>query len=95
MANVNNKYTKNIQASWRFVNRLVKCSKSKIETLIDGSGNNFSCHVGKVQILISHYEKLGTHLATQYFDGSWKKEVSDSVKILKFYLFVVHIVMEF
>ena len=41
MANVNMNYRKTINIFWKFVNGLVKSSKSRIETLIGGSGNSF------------------------------------------------------
>ena len=57
MANVNKYYRNNIKPFWKFVNGSVKSSKNtcSIETLIDGSGNSFSGHAGKVKILKSHY----------------------------------------
>ena len=45
MIKVNNKYSKNIKALWKFVNGSIKSSvKNRIETLTDGSGNSFSSH---------------------------------------------------
>ena len=72
MANVNNNYRKNIKVLWKFVNRSIKSSKSKIEELIDGSGN--TSHARKVKIFKSHYEKLGSKLDAQSFADSWKEE---------------------
>ena len=80
MANVNNNYRKNIKAFWKFVNGSVKSNKNRIESLIDGSGNSFYSHTGKLKILKAHYEKLGSELGTNSFDDSWKEEVSNSVK---------------
>ena len=60
MANVNSNYRKNIKDFWKFVNWSIKCSKNRIETLIDASGNSFSSHAGKVKILEPHYEKIGS-----------------------------------
>ena len=91
MDNANNNYRKNIKAFWKFVNESVKSSKNRIEALIDGSGNSFSSHAGKVKILKSHYEKLGSKLDTQSFDDSWKEEVSNSVNYLRPFVFVIHI----
>ena len=61
----------------------VKSSKNRIEPLIDGSGNSFSSHMGKVIILKAHYEKLGSELDTHSFNDSCKEEVSNSVKLFK------------
>ena len=84
MAKVNNNYRKNIKAFWKFVNGSIKSSvKNRIETLTDGSGNSFSSHAGKVKILKSHYEKLGSELDMKSFDDSWKEEVSNSVKLFE------------
>ena len=52
------------------MNGPVKYSKNRIETLIDNSGNIFSSHAGKVNILKSHYQKLGSELHTQSSDDS-------------------------
>ena len=81
MANVNNNYRKNIKAFWKFVNGSIKSSvKNRIETLTDGRGNSFSSHTGKVKILKTHYEKLGSELDAKSFDDSWKEKVSNSIK---------------
>ena len=61
----------------------MKSSKNRIESLIDGSGNSFYSHAGKVKILKAHYEKLGSELGTHSFDDSWKEEVSNSVKLFE------------
>ena len=58
MVNVTNNYSKNIQAFWKFVNGSIKSSKNRIETSIDGSGNSFSSHAGKLKVSKSHYEKI-------------------------------------
>ena len=57
--------------------------KNRIETLTDGRGNSFSSHVGKVKILKSHNEKLGSELDMKSFDDSWKEKISNSVKHFK------------
>ena len=73
MANVNNNYRNNIKPFWKFVNGSIKFNaKKKIEMLTDGSGNSFSSCAGKVNILKSHYMKLGSELDVQSFDDSWK-----------------------
>ena len=41
MTNIKNNYRKNTKAFWKFVNGLVKSSKDRVDTLIDGSGNRF------------------------------------------------------
>ena len=64
MVNENANCRKNIKAFWKFVNGLVKSSKEWVESLIDGNGISFSSHAGKVKILKSHYEKLGSELDT-------------------------------
>ena len=81
---MNKNYRKNIKAFWKFVNGSIKSSsKNRIETLKDSSGNSFTSHAGKVKILKSHYEKLGSELDMQSFDDSWKEEVSNSVKLFE------------
>ena len=75
MAKVNNNYRKNIKTFWKFVNGSVKSSvKNRIETWTDHGGNSFSSHAGKIKILKSYYEKLGSVLDMKSFDDSWKEE---------------------
>ena len=63
MPKVDNNDRKNIKAFVKFMNGWIKFSvKNRIETLTDSSGSSFSSHVGKVKILKSHYEKLGSEL---------------------------------
>ena len=38
---------------------------------------------GKVNILKSHHEKLGSELDMKSFDGSWTEKVSNSLNIFK------------
>ena len=57
--------------------------KNRVETLINSSSNCFSSHAGKVKILRSHCEKLCSELDTQYFDDSWKEEVSNLVQLFE------------
>ena len=38
---------------------------------------------GKVKILKSYYEKLGSELDMKSFDDSWKDKVSKSVKVFE------------
>ena len=83
MANVNSNYRKNVKAFWKFVSGSIKSNKNRIETLVDSSGNRCSSHAGKVKILKSHYEKLGSELDIQSFDDSWKEEVARSVKLFE------------
>ena len=94
MVNVNNNYRKNIKAFWKFVNGSVKSSQNRIESLIDGSGNSFSSHAGKVKILKAHYEKLSSELDTYPCDDSRKEEISSSVKFNGAMSFMIHIQME-
>ena len=51
--------------------------------MIDSSGNSSSSHAGKVKILKTHYEKLGSELHMKSFDDSWKEKVSNSVKLFE------------
>ena len=83
MANVNSNYRKNIKGFWKFVSGSAKSNKNRIETLVDDNGNAFSSHAGKVKILKSHHEKLGSELHTQSFDDSWKEEVPRSLKLFE------------
>ena len=46
----------------------------------DGRDSSISSHAGKVTILKSHYEKLGSGLDKQSFEDSWKEEVTTSIK---------------
>ena len=62
MANVNKNSRKNVKAFWKFVNGSVKSSKTRIESLNNKQWQQFSSHAGKVKILKSHYEKLGSEL---------------------------------
>ena len=69
--------------------------QNKTEKLTDDSGcSSVSSHVGKVKVLKSRCTKLGTELDAKCFNGSWKEEVSNSVKILKLCLFEILIPME-
>ena len=80
MAKLNNNYRKNIKDFWKFVNGWIKSSvKNSFETLTDSSGNSFSSYGGRVKILKSHYEKLGSELVMKSFLDSWN---SDSNGIL-------------
>ena len=81
MTNVNKDYKKNAKAFWKFVNSHIKSNgKSRIEALNDGRGNCVSNHEGKLKILKSHNEKLGSELHNKTFNDSWKDEVCKSIK---------------
>ena len=51
--------------------------------MADGSGSSFSSHAGKVKILKSHSEELGSVLDMQSFNDAWKEEVSNSMKLFE------------
>ena len=51
--------------------------------MTDGSGNSFSSHAGKVQVLKLHYMKLGSELDVKSFNDSLKVEVANSVKLFE------------
>ena len=84
MSKVNNNYRQNIEAFRRFVNWSIKSSaKNRIEALTASSDNSPSSHAGKVKILESHYEKLGSELDMKLFGDSWKEKVSNSGNLLE------------
>ena len=51
MVDVHNNYRISINSFWKFVTGLVRSSKNRTETLIDGDGNRNSSHAGKFKVL--------------------------------------------
>ena len=67
-----------------FVNESIKSSvKNRIKILTDGSGSSFYSHTGKVKILESQYEKLGSELDMKSSDNWWKEELCNSVRLFE------------
>ena len=68
---------------WAFVSRRSKGKKKNIASLKNESGISVTSMREKLQILQSHYERLGKVSEGSDFDDDWKEEVEDRVNNCK------------
>ena len=68
---------------WAFVSGRSKGKKKNIAPLKNKGGISVTSMRGKLQILRSHYERLGKVSEGSDFDDNWKEEVEDRVNNCK------------
>ena len=61
---------------WSFVGRR---TKGGVEALRNDSGVSVTSTKGKLKVLQSHYQRLGSCSVDDAFDGNWKQEVDSKV----------------
>ena len=64
---------------WSFVGRRTKGRKGGVEALRNDSGVSVTSTKGKLKVLQSHYQHLGSCSVDDAFDGNWKQEVDSEV----------------
>ena len=64
---------------WSFVGRRTKCKNKTISSLKSEAGISVSSTKGKLQILLQHYQLLGTSAVDSAFDDEWKLVVEEKV----------------
>ena len=64
---------------WSFVGRRTKGRKGGVEALRNDSGVSVTSTKGKLKVLQSHYQRLGSCSVDDAFDGNWKQEVDSEV----------------
>ena len=62
-----------------FVGRRTKGRKGGVEALRNDSGVSVTSTKGKLKVLQSHYQHLGSCSVDDAFDGNWKQEVDSKV----------------
>ena len=65
---------------WAFVGRRTKGRKGGITVLRSDAGVSVSSTKGKLNILQSHYERLGSSSVEAAFDDDWREEVENIVR---------------
>ena len=71
----NSDFEGNKKEFWAFVGRRTKGRKGGISALKSDTGVSVSSTKGKLDILQSHYERLGSTSVEAAFDDDWKEEV--------------------
>ena len=64
---------------WSFVGRRTKGRKGGVEALRNDSGVSVTSTRGKLKVLQSHYQCLGSCSVDDAFDDNWKQEVDSKV----------------
>ena len=64
---------------WSFVGRRTKGRKGGVEALRNDSGVSVTSTKGKLKVLQSHYQCLGSCSVDDAFDDNWKQEVDSKV----------------
>ena len=76
----NSDFEGNKKEFWAFVGRRTKGRKEGISALRSDTGVSVSSTKGKLGILQSHYERLGSTSVEAAFDDDWKEEVESIVR---------------
>ena len=76
----NSDFEGNKKEFWAFVGRRTKGRKGGISALKSDTGVSVSSTKGKLDILQSHYERLGSTSVEAAFDDDWKEEVESIVR---------------
>ena len=75
----NQDFEGNKKQFWSFVGRRTKYKNKTISSLKSEAGISVSSTKGKLQILLQHYQLLGTSVADSAFDDEGKLEVEEKV----------------
>ena len=76
----NSDFEGNRKEFWAFVGRRTKGRKGGITVLRSDAGVSVSSTKGKLNILQSHYERLGSSSVEAAFDDDWREEVENIVR---------------
>ena len=79
MEKANADFEANKKEFWSFVGRRTKGRKGGVEALRNDSGVSVTSTKGKLKVLQSHYQRLGSCSVDEAFDGNWKQEVDSEV----------------
>ena len=75
----NSDFEGNSKEFWGFVGRRTKAKKKGIIALRNSAGISGTSTKGKLDVLQSHYQKLGSCSLDAAFDDSWKREIDEKV----------------